>query len=102
MTSSTTTQFNGKTTCLKDYAAAIEASITAVPDFHWQLEDIVSNGEMVAVRLTDTGTPQSEWLGIAPTGQSFRQELAVYEFRDGKIAKMWFLIDIPAVASQMQ
>lgn len=96
-------QFNGKTTTLKDYAAAIAASIEAVPDFHWHLEDIVSNDEMVAVRLTDTGTPESEWLGLPSTGRSFTtQELAVYQFRDGKIAEMWFLIDIPAVRSQTQ
>ena len=94
--------FNDEPVTLHDYAAAIGDNIRAVPDFHWEIEDIVASGDTVAVRLTDTGTPQAEWLGLVPAGKSFRvREFAVYRFRDHKIAQMWFVLDVPAIAAQL-
>ena len=96
-------QFCGKTTPLADYARTIASNIEAVPDFRWEIQDLVTDGSSVAVRLENSGTPQANWLGIAPTGQPVRfQELAFYRFRDGKIAEMWFLLDISSIQSQLQ
>ena len=96
-------RFGGKTTPLADYARTITSNVEAVPDFHWKIQDLVTDGSSVAVRLEDSGTPQANWLGIAPTGRSMRfQELAFYRFRDGKIAEMWFLLDVPSIQSQLQ
>lgn len=95
-------RFNGQVTSLADYASAIASNLAAVPDFHWTLEDIVANDDTVAIRLTDTGTPQADWLGFTPSGRSMTtQEFAIYRFRNGKIAEMWFLLDVPAVESQL-
>ena len=95
-------RFNGEVTSLADYAAAIQANIEAVPDFHWEIENIVAQNDLLAVRLTDTGTPTSEWLGYAPSGRAFStHEFAVYRFRGGKVAEMWFLLDAPSVAAQL-
>ncbi len=53
-------------------------------------------------RLTDTGTPEQEWLGVKPTGRAMRiAEFAFYRVRDGKIAEMWFLLDAPAAKAQL-
>lgn len=94
--------FNGSVTSLADYAGAIASNIAAVPDFHWEVEDLIATDDTVAVRLTDTGTPRGEWLGLAPTGGSITtQELAFYRFREGKIAEMWFVLDAAAVKAQL-
>ena len=96
-------RFRGELTSLADYAKAIVSDIEAIPDFRWKIEDLVTDGSLVAVRLEDSGTPRTNWLGNAPTGQSIRfQELAFYRFQDGKIAEMWFLLDLPAIQSQLQ
>ncbi len=96
-------RFGGKTTSLANYARTIASNIEAVPDFRWEIQDLVTDGSSVAVRLEDSGTPRANWLGIAPTGRSIRfQELAFYRFRGGKIAEMWFLLDVPSIQSQLQ
>ena len=97
-----TIRFNDQDVALADYAAAIDSNLRVVPDFHWEVADILTSDDTVAVRLTDTGTPVGEWLGIAPTGKSFRiGEYAWYRFRDGKIAEMWFVLDAPLAATQL-
>ena len=96
-------RFNGEDTSLVDYAEAIADNVKAVPDYHWTIEDFVTDGEVIAVRLTDTGTPKEEWLGIAPTGRSFSiSEFTLYGLREGKIAEMRFLLDRPTAARQVQ
>ncbi len=63
----------------------------------------MTDGSSIAVRLEDSGTPQANWLGIAPSGQSMRfQEFAFYRLRDGKIAEMWFMLDVPSIPSQLK
>ena len=95
--------FNGETTALADYARTIALNIEAVPDFHWEIQDLVTDGSSVAVRLEDSGTPQGDWLGVAPTGGCITfQEFGFYRFRDGKIAEMRFLLDVPSIQAQLQ
>lgn len=95
-------RFNGRLTALADYAAAIASNVEAVPDFHWTIEDLVVNHNTIAVRLTDTGTPQQDWLGIASTGKSIEiAEFAFYRVRDGKIGEMWFALDERAARTQL-
>ena len=94
--------FNDEPVSRDDYAAAIAGNLTAVPDFRWSVEDLVVQGETVAVRLTDTGTPTADWLGIQATGESFRiTEWAMYHYRDDKIAAMHFLLDVPTAQQQL-
>ncbi|MET7847141.1 hypothetical protein ABZT48_02630 [Streptomyces avermitilis] len=39
----------------------------AVPDLHWELKDLLFDGDRLAARLVDTDTPVKKWLGVAPT-----------------------------------
>ena len=95
-------RFNGQPTSRADYAASIASNIEAVPDYHWTIEDIATTTDLIAVRLTDTGTPTKEWLDVGPTGRSMQiTEFAFYRVRDGKIAEMWFLLDAPAAKAQL-
>ena len=53
------------------------------------------------MRLTETGTPEKEWLEVEPSGRFMRiAEFAFYRMRDGKAAEMWFLLDTPAAKAQ--
>ena len=95
-------QFNGTSTPLVEYTQAMASFIQAFPDFHWTLEDIVVEGDTLAVRLRDTGTHQGEWLGLAPTGRRMTtQEVGFYQIRDGKIAAMWYVLDVPTARQQL-
>ena len=95
-------QFNGTTVSLTDYSAAIQSNLNAVPDFHWAIEDLTASENTVLARLTDTGTPTSNWLGNEPSGQAFTAtEFAAYRFEADKVAAMWFLLDLAAIGTQL-
>lgn len=47
----------------------ISMYLTAFPDIHFTIEDLISEGDKVVVRYTATGTHQGELMGIAPTGK---------------------------------
>ena len=93
---------NGTPVKMADMVAEFHRHVDAVPDFHWQVEDLVVEGNRLAARLTDTGTPVTEWNGLTPTGASVSfTEIAFYEVRDGRFAVMRYLMDTDAVRHQL-
>lgn len=60
----------------------------AFPDMHVVVDDLIAEGDTVAVRFTVRGTHQGEFQGLAPTGKSVTMPGQVfYHFVDGKIAE---------------
>ena len=62
---------NGEPGRRDDVLAAMRTSIEAVPDLHWEVEELLIDRDRIAVRVINTGTPVREWLGVEPTGASF-------------------------------
>ena len=94
--------FNGEPVSRDDYVATMQGHMDAVADFVWRLDDLVIEGNRVAARLTDTGTPVKEWLGLTPSGKSVTfTEYAFYHFRDGRFEQMWYLLDAQAIRQQL-
>jgi steroid delta-isomerase-like uncharacterized protein len=82
--------------------AVLNDTIDAVPDFHWELREIAVDGDRLAARLTNTGTPVEEWLGVPPTGASFEiTEYAIYQVRDGRFVHMTNLHDAETLRRQL-
>lgn len=93
---------NGKVVSREEMIADFRRHVTAIPDLTWALEDLVIQGDRIAARLVNTGTPADTWLGLAPTGQSVSfVECAFYRIRDGRIEASWFLMDRYAVEQQL-
>ncbi|WNG87378.1 ester cyclase [Mycobacterium sp. ITM-2016-00317] len=81
---------------------SLKAIIDAVPDFHWEVTDLLIMGNRLAARLINTGTPVKEWLGVTPTGRSFEiTEYAVYEIQDGRFAYMSNVHDVEELERQL-
>jgi hypothetical protein len=71
-------------------------------DFHWETQELAINGDSLAARLINTGTPAKEWLGAAPTGKSIEiVEYAIYRIRDGKFLHMSAIHDAEALQQQL-
>jgi len=76
--------------------------VDAVPDIHWEIQEMLFDRDGIAVRLTNTGTPAKEWLGIQPTGASFKiVEYAIYKVRDGRFIHMTNLHDSSEMLRQL-
>jgi steroid delta-isomerase-like uncharacterized protein len=60
----------------------------AFPDFTITPEEIVTEGDTVAVRMTQRGTHEGTFMGFEPTGKSFEIEaMAFLRLEDGKIVE---------------
>ncbi|NLE07792.1 MAG: ester cyclase [Dehalococcoidales bacterium] len=64
----------------------IKNTIDAISNHTNRIDDIVAEGNKVAVRMTVTGTLSGEWMGFKPTGKSFEiNEYFFLTLKDGKI-----------------
>jgi steroid delta-isomerase-like uncharacterized protein len=63
-------------------------------DVHYDIDDIITEGEKVTVRMTQSGTHTGTVRGIPPTGKRFSVDY-VHWFRleDGKVAELWAVRD---------
>lgn len=52
--------------------------LTAVPDIHFDLQNIVIGPQGVYEEAVATGTPVGEWLGKLPTGEPFKLLISIY------------------------
>lgn len=94
---------NGEPGTRDDVIAVQKADIDAVPDFHWEVQEFLVDGDRVAVRAINTGTPVKQWLGVAPSGASFEiVEYAIYQLRDGRFAQMTAIHDTDSAKRQLR
>jgi steroid delta-isomerase-like uncharacterized protein len=60
----------------------------AFPDLHFEVEDVIAEGDKVVTRWVLTGTHKGEFQGIPATGQSIRVTgMSLDRLADGKIAE---------------
>lgn len=81
---------------LHQYRQLMQDAITAIPDINYGLHTIIADraNQRVAVRLEFTGTPVKAMAGVEPTGRAVRfAEHVTYQFRDGKIYRVWSQVD---------
>lgn len=75
---------------------------TAFPDLHLELEDLLVEGDRLALRLTGTGTHRGPLPGIPPTGRKGSVwSMEIHRFEHGKIVEQWVLIDNLSLLQQL-
>jgi steroid delta-isomerase-like uncharacterized protein len=73
---------------LKDFKQKESEMYDAFPDMHVTIDDMVAEGDKVAVRSTWTGTHKGEIMGIPPTNKKVTVSLIVIDrFAGGKIVE---------------
>jgi steroid delta-isomerase-like uncharacterized protein len=67
---------------------------SAIPDLRVVVEDMIAEGDKVAVRYTLEGTHEGELFGVPPTGQRLSiKSISVERVSDGKIIEHWRVTD---------
>ena len=68
--------------------------LTAFPDWHESIEDIIAEEDKVWVRLTYTGTHRGEFMGLTPTGKKITSKAVdIYRIVNGKLSEYWNVTD---------
>ena len=72
------------------------------PDQRWTIEDMLAEGDQVAVRFTIRGTQQGEFLGVAPTGKPFTlRGMDLFRIADSTISELRRFFDRMALLEQL-
>jgi len=81
----------------------VQLVLRAIPDIHYEIEQIVAKDDRVAVQLRGTGTHRGEFLGVAGTGKRIEWNgINIYRFEDGKVIETWQLLDVWGLMRQMR
>jgi steroid delta-isomerase-like uncharacterized protein len=71
-------------------------------DFSATVEDVVSEGDTVAMRVTLRGTHEGEFVGVAPTGKRIEVGNMVFSrIEDGQVAERWVQPDMLGLLTQL-
>lgn len=80
----------------------IEQWHAAFENFRFEIINIVSDGNMVAINLRFTGKHVGEFMGIAPKHNDINvSEMMFFRFDEGKVVEAWELYDENSMVSQM-
>jgi steroid delta-isomerase-like uncharacterized protein len=83
--------------------AHIKGLRTAFPDLNVSIEDIVAEGDLVAVRGTWRGTHQGEFRGVPAIGRKVEfSGMVFWRVAGGQIRERWGLVDVPTLMRQLQ
>ena len=74
----------------------------AVPDWHYNLTKIVSEGDTVWVYGTYSGTQKEDWLGIPATNKYYSiHAVDIFRVENGKLAEHWDVLDTYGLFKQL-
>lgn len=74
----------------------------AFPDLRVEIEDMIAEGDRVAIRDTIRGTHQGAFAGIPPTDKRVAvRRVAIFRVVSGKIAENWSQVDTLGLLRQL-
>ena len=74
----------------------------AFPDLHFQLEDVIAEGDRVVSRITASGTHERDLPGIPATGRHVSVSgIVIARYEDGKAVEDWVSFDFLGLFQQL-
>ncbi len=84
---------------LKQYVGAF---LTALPDLHFTIDDLIAEGDKVLWRFTSRGTQTGPLMNIPPSGKAGAATgMALFRLADGKIVEVWVNYDLLGLLQQL-
>jgi steroid delta-isomerase-like uncharacterized protein len=82
--------------------AAMERVSAGISDARMQIEDVIAEGDLVAVRLTSSAIHTGEFMGMPASGRRYEiGEIHIFRVRDGKVAEHWHQADFLGMMRQL-
>ena len=87
---------------IKNYKQHVSEFCNAFPDLHFTIDDMVAEGDKVAVRLTGTGTNKGAFRGIPPTNKKVTVwMIQIDRIAGGKFVEGWSRYDTLGLMQQL-
>jgi steroid delta-isomerase-like uncharacterized protein len=87
---------------LEAYKQFLSMYMTAFPDLHFTIEDMIAEGDTVVARFTTRGTHQGNLMGIPPTGKQVSGTgMFIDRIVNGKAVEQWFNTDDLGLLQQL-
>ena len=93
---------NNRPIGITGYREMLERDYDEISDLHFDIQLLVSDPPHIASRLEFNCAPRAKFLGLDVNGErvSFTENV-FYEFRAGKIWRVWSIIDRAAIEAQL-
>ncbi|HSL28200.1 MAG TPA: ester cyclase [Anaerolineales bacterium] len=84
------------------HRAFMSALLTAFPDSRFVVDDVIAEGDKVAVRHRLQGTHQAELQGVPATGRQVEiGGMVIFRIENGKVEEAWLNADIMGMMQQL-
>jgi len=87
---------------IENYKQHVSAFSSAFPDLHFTIDDMVAEGDKIALRVTATGTNKGAFRGIPPTNKKVTVEMIqIDRIVGGKFVEGWSRYDTLGLMQQL-
>lgn len=94
--------YNATAVGLAGYRAMLERDFREIPDLVFRIQLLIADPPTIASRLNFNVSPRGEFFGLPINGKTVTfDENVFYEVVDGKIARVWSVIDKAAIEQQL-
>jgi steroid delta-isomerase-like uncharacterized protein len=84
------------------FKQAMKRVAAGLSDTRMIIEDMIAEGDKVAVRLTAHGVHKGEFMGMKPTGKAYTiPEIHIFRIQGGKISEHWREADMLGMMQQL-
>ena len=84
------------------HSSAMKFVFSAIPDIHYTIDNIIAEGDMVAVNTTITGTAKSEMFGFPAAQKKVRfKQMFFFRLVNNKITEEWEVVDLDGLKAQL-
>ena len=87
---------------LEGYKQTVSWARGAFHDMERTVDDMIAEGDKVAVRWSGRSTHKGEWMGIAPTGKQVTTTgISIMRIEGGKVVEEWTEVDMLGLMQQI-
>jgi steroid delta-isomerase-like uncharacterized protein len=85
-----------------DLRQAMERVSMGLAEVEFTIEDMIGEGDRVAVRLASSATHVGDFMGLSPSGNRYTiGEIHIFRIRDGQIVEHWHQLDAIGLMRQL-
>lgn len=91
-----------RTTTAAEFEAIVGTWRHGFPDLHFELHDVVVEGDLVALRATLTGTHLGAWGERPPSGRQIEVDhMFLLRFEGDRLVEVWEVLDSATLVRQL-